>query len=156
MFSLPTLASCLRRGLLKLWSASATTRSPADSDSGRTSRTAGGSTTPKWPEKLPSSPGQTERIPGSADSESDGMGRYQWTGWDGASKVEEAIKINTVSLSHLLEEILRKAAFMLLRCLTVEEEKKMFVDKHSLSSQLWTLFPFSPHNLAWKEQCLYL
>lgn len=66
-------------GLLTQLNASATSRSPAESDSGRTLRTAGGSTTWKWPERLLSSPGQTERIRGSAASEveRDERGRYQ-------------------------------------------------------------------------------
>lgn len=87
MFSPHTPGSWVRMGLLKQWRTSATLRSPAESDSGRTLRNAVASTTRKWAERLPSSPGQTERIPGSAASEMecDEMGRYRWTGWDGAS-----------------------------------------------------------------------
>lgn len=129
-FSLQTPGSWLRRGLSKQWRTSATLRSPAESDSGRTLRTADVSTAQKWPEKLPSSPGQTERIPGSAASgmECDEMGRYPWTGWDGASKVEEAIKISAMSLSHLNGRRKyrgKKKAFMLSHCLTVNRRKPL-------------------------------
>lgn len=46
-------------------------RSPAESARGRALRTAGESTTWKWLENSPSSPGRTEMIPGSAASEMD-------------------------------------------------------------------------------------
>lgn len=46
-------------------------RSPAESDRGKTLRTAGEFTTLKWPGKQPLYPGQTERTHGLAASELD-------------------------------------------------------------------------------------
>lgn len=49
-------------------------------------RTAGVYTTRRWPEKLPLSPGQTEKIPGSAAREMAPVGKKN----DGLDKTEEA------------------------------------------------------------------
>lgn len=51
-------------------------------------RTAGGSTTQKWPENLLSSARKTERIPGSAvdEMEGDETECYHWTGSDWGQK----------------------------------------------------------------------
>lgn len=143
-FSLHTPGSWLRKGLLTQWSASAITRSPAESECGRTLRTAGGSTTRKWPEKLPLSPGQTERILGSAASKMgcDEKGRYQWTGQDGASQMEESVsRLNapgkygkkSCSCCHTVEQ---------LRCIHCQVNYGHF-------------FPFYQQHLAWKVQYSY-
>lgn len=58
-----------RMASLKRWSASVTSRSLAGNGSEGTMRTASASTTQKWPARSPSSPGQTDRIPGSVASE---------------------------------------------------------------------------------------
>ena len=144
MFPLHPPGCWLRMGLLKRWNASATLRSPAGSDSGKTLRTAGGSTTQKWPERLPSSPGRTERIPGSAAS------RTGW--WSGTLSMDwfrrgpEKWKKKSLSLSHLngLGEYWGKW----LSC-RVSKRKKTCV------FAVKTFFSFSPQNLAWKVQCLY-
>lgn len=75
-------------------------RSPAENDRGGTLRTAGGSTTQKWPERLPSSPGQTERTHGLAASEMDcdESWHYQWTDSDRARKIDEAAIIHPISV----------------------------------------------------------
>lgn len=58
-----------RMASLKRWSASVTLRSLAGSGREGTMRTASASTTQKWPARSPSSPGQTDRIPGLVASE---------------------------------------------------------------------------------------
>lgn len=113
-FSLYTPGSWLRMALLIQWSANDTTRSPAESDSGRALRTASVYTTRRWPEKLPLSPGQTEKIPGSAARDNrvcwkkdDGHGKQS----GGKSKQDE---YNSPASSKM--QIQTKAVFMLSCC----------------------------------------
>lgn len=99
---LSTCAGCwLRMGWLKQWNASVTSRSHLQNERGRTMRTAGGSTTQKWPENLLSSARKTGRIPGSAADEMEGdeTEGCQWTGSEWGQKMEESI--NLTSLLHL-------------------------------------------------------
>lgn len=145
--SCTSLGYWLRMGLLKLWSVSATMRSPAESDRGKTLRTAGGSTTQKWPGKLRSSPGRTEKIPGSAASwmESDVN-----NGLD--QKMEEAIEINPISLLHLnrLWRFRLKEDNICWTQLSSQLFLKMWHEKCSVCTWKIICFVFRivPHNLS--------
>ena len=57
---------CLSTVFLIRWNGNATTRSPVDKGSERTTKTASGSITRKWPGRSPSFRGFTERTPGWA------------------------------------------------------------------------------------------